>query len=173
MCKRDKEDREKRLSCLLDVEPLSELSPDNGRPRVFKSVAAFICEQASANVATRRGLGDPTTSFFFSLSLSLSPPPPPPSFLFPLLASFVFFYYYLEVLTSYSRSRQREVPKKEARGWGGGKGGRYKIHVVTWRGQQGTKRLTSLEGGRNPICDVSIARFLLTSFFSLPFIKTH
>lgn len=120
MCKRDKEDREKRLSCLLDVEPLSELSPDNGRPRVFKSVAAFICEQASANVATRRGLGDPTTSFFFSLSLSLSPPPPPPSFLFPLLASFVFFYYYLEVLTSYSRSRQREVPKKEARGEGGG-----------------------------------------------------
>lgn len=73
MCKRDKEDREKRLSCLLDVEPLSELSPDNGRPRVFKSVAAFICEQASANVATRRGLGDPTTSFFFSLSLSFSP----------------------------------------------------------------------------------------------------
>lgn len=77
MCKRDKEDREKRLSCLLDVEPLSELSPDNGRPRVFKSVAAFICEQASANVATRRGLGDPTTSFFFSLSLSFSPLPSP------------------------------------------------------------------------------------------------
>lgn len=70
MCKRDKEDREKRLSCLLDVEPLSELSPDNGRPRVFKSVAAFICEQAAANVATRRGLGDPTTPLpFFSLSL--------------------------------------------------------------------------------------------------------
>lgn len=83
MYKRDKEDREKRLSCLLDVEPLSELSPDNGRPRVFKSVAAFICEQASANVATRRGLGDPTTSFFFPLSLS--------PFLFPLFASFVFF----------------------------------------------------------------------------------
>ena len=88
MCKRDKEDREKRLSCLLDVEPLSELSPDNGRPRVFKSVAAFICEQASANVATRRGLGDPTTSFFFSLSLPLSLSPP---FLFPPFASFVFF----------------------------------------------------------------------------------
>lgn len=82
MCKRDKEDREKRLSCLLDVEPLSELSPDNGRPRVFKSVAAFICEQASANVATRRGLGDPTTSFFFSLSLSFSPLPLPPPFFF-------------------------------------------------------------------------------------------
>lgn len=63
--------------------------------------------------------------------------------------------------------------RRKKRGVGGGKGGRYKIHVVTWRGQQGTKRLTSLEGGRNPICDVSIARFLLTSFFSLPFIKTH
>lgn len=57
------------------------------------------------------------------------------------------------------------MPKKEARGEGGG--GRYKIHVVTWRGQQGTKRLTSLEGGRNPICDVSIARFLLASFLLL------
>lgn len=84
MYKRDKEDREKRLSCLLDVEPLSELSPDNGRPRVFKSVAAFICEQASANVATRRGLGDPTTSFFFPLSLS-----PPFFFLSSLRLSFL------------------------------------------------------------------------------------
>lgn len=52
--KRDKEDRKKSLSCPLDVGPLSELSLDNGRPRVFKSVAAFIYEQAAANVATRR-----------------------------------------------------------------------------------------------------------------------
>lgn len=73
MCKRDKEDREKSLSCLLDVEPLSELSPDNGRPTVFKSVAAFICEQAAANVATRRGLGDLTMYFlpFFPLLFPL------------------------------------------------------------------------------------------------------
>lgn len=73
MCKRDKEDREKSLSCLLDVEPLSELSPDNGRPRVFKSVAAFICEQAAANVATRRGLGDLTMYFLPFFSSPLSP----------------------------------------------------------------------------------------------------
>lgn len=101
MCKRDKEDREKRLSCLLDVEPLSELSPDNGRPRVFKSVAAFICEQASANVALRDEVSArPQLLLSFFLFLSLSPFSPTPSFLFPLLASFVLFYYYLEVLTS-------------------------------------------------------------------------
>lgn len=57
--------------------------------------------------------------------------------------------------------------RKKRGGREGGGGGRYKIHVVTWRGQQGTKRLTSLEGGRNPICDVSIARFLLASFLFL------
>lgn len=32
---------EKSLSCLLDVEPLSKLSPDNVRPRLFKSVAGL------------------------------------------------------------------------------------------------------------------------------------
>lgn len=92
MCKRDKEDREKRLSCLLDVEPLSELSPDNGRPRVFKSVAAFICEQASANVALRDEVSarpQLLLSFFLFLSLSpFSPPPPPFFFLSSLRLSF-------------------------------------------------------------------------------------
>ena len=54
---------------------------DNGRPKVFKSVAAFICEQAAANVATRRGLGDPTT--FLPLF--------PLSFPFALVAALFFF----------------------------------------------------------------------------------
>lgn len=109
MYKRDKKDREKRLSCLLDVEPLSELSPDNGRPRVFKSVAAFICEQASANVATRRGLGDPTTSFFFPLSLSL-----PLSF--SSLRFVCLFYYYLEVDFVVARGNVKCRRKKWRRG---------------------------------------------------------
>ena len=148
MCKRDKEDREKRLSCLLDVEPLSELSPDNGRPRVFKSVAAFICEQASANVATRRGLGDPTTSFFFS-PLSFSS-----------LRFVCLFYYYLEVDFVVARGNVKCRRKK----WR-----RYKIHVVTWCGQQGTKRLTSLRGKKKSYMRYNHAMFPLLIFCLLSF----
>lgn len=50
------------------------------------------------------------------------------------------------------------------------KGERYKIHVVTWCGQQRTKRLTSLEERRNPICDnhPMFPLLIFTHFFFLP-----
>ena len=106
---------------------------DNGRPKVFKSVAAFICEQAAANVATRRGLGDPTTflPLFSSLSLSLSLSALP----FTLFAVLLF-------LLSFSSWLRGSVkcPRKER-----GERGKKKRDTSCYRGQQGSKSLDSMD----------------------------